>query len=176
MAHSRHEGRTWYTPYRGRLWIHAASKEPSQDDIREQESFYKARNISKWQSEVSQLFWSRDILNRLLNLFRWRRSSQIPWKLSNKLSDRLRGLGRLHVGWNIQTRSELVNSPGCCFLNCRLIIVYRHSFLKVNPSQNTYSFAQTRTNSWSSYQCLDSTRSVSDHFSCNDRAFLSAQF
>lgn len=37
----QHEGRTWYTPYRGRLWIHAASKQPDDVDITEMESFYK---------------------------------------------------------------------------------------------------------------------------------------
>ena len=29
----RHEGRTWYSPHRGRLWIHSASKVPSEDEI-----------------------------------------------------------------------------------------------------------------------------------------------
>merc|ERR1712150_265120 len=28
-----HEGRNWYTPHRGRLWIHAASKQPSVEEI-----------------------------------------------------------------------------------------------------------------------------------------------
>ncbi|CAF0978379.1 unnamed protein product [Brachionus calyciflorus] len=37
----KHEGRTWYTPFRGRLWIHAASKQPSETDIKEVETFYK---------------------------------------------------------------------------------------------------------------------------------------
>jgi len=37
----QHEGRTWYTPFRGRLWIHAASKQPDDVDITEMESFYK---------------------------------------------------------------------------------------------------------------------------------------
>ena len=37
----RHEGRTWYTPYRGRLWIHAGSNQPSDIDIKSVETFYK---------------------------------------------------------------------------------------------------------------------------------------
>ncbi|RNA01135.1 Activating signal cointegrator 1 [Brachionus plicatilis] len=37
----KHEGRSWYTPLRGRLWIHAASKQPSETDIKEMETFYK---------------------------------------------------------------------------------------------------------------------------------------
>lgn len=41
MGIKKHEGRTWYTPYRGRLWIHAASKQPDECGIKEMESFYK---------------------------------------------------------------------------------------------------------------------------------------
>jgi hypothetical protein len=29
----KHEGRNWYSPHRGRLWIHAASKVPSDEEI-----------------------------------------------------------------------------------------------------------------------------------------------
>lgn len=29
----KHEGRTWYSPHRGRLWIHSASKVPTDDEI-----------------------------------------------------------------------------------------------------------------------------------------------
>ena len=36
-----HEGRTWYTQHRGRLWIHSGSKVPSEEDIRELEQFYR---------------------------------------------------------------------------------------------------------------------------------------
>ncbi|CAF0837268.1 unnamed protein product [Rotaria sordida] len=39
-----HEGRSWYTSHRGRLWIHAAAKEPDQETILHMEEFYKARN------------------------------------------------------------------------------------------------------------------------------------
>jgi len=28
-----HEGRTWYSPHRGRLWIHAAAKEPTREEV-----------------------------------------------------------------------------------------------------------------------------------------------
>ena len=44
----RHEGRTWYTPFRGRLWIHAGSKQPSEHDIKEVETFYKCFYSSKF--------------------------------------------------------------------------------------------------------------------------------
>lgn len=37
----RHEGRSWYSPHRGRLWIHAASKQPDECTVKEMESFYK---------------------------------------------------------------------------------------------------------------------------------------
>ena len=36
----RAEGRGWAHPYRGRLWIHAASKQPEDDEIAKYESFY----------------------------------------------------------------------------------------------------------------------------------------
>jgi len=39
-----HEGRSWYTSHRGRLWIHAAAKEPDDETIFKIESFYKQRN------------------------------------------------------------------------------------------------------------------------------------
>lgn len=37
----RHEGRTWKTNHRGRLWIAAAAKQPSDDEILECEEMYK---------------------------------------------------------------------------------------------------------------------------------------
>ncbi len=43
-TYPRHEGRSWYTSHRGRLWIHAAAKEPDQQAILMMEQFYKARN------------------------------------------------------------------------------------------------------------------------------------
>ncbi|KAF5275376.1 hypothetical protein FQA39_LY06833 [Lamprigera yunnana] len=36
-----HEGRTWYTEHRGRLWIHAASKQPSNEELLEVEQMYR---------------------------------------------------------------------------------------------------------------------------------------
>lgn len=36
-----HEGRTWFTPHRGRLWIASTAKKPSQEDIEHVEKFYK---------------------------------------------------------------------------------------------------------------------------------------
>jgi hypothetical protein len=37
----RHEGRSWYTTHRGRLWIAAAMKMPTADDIKETEHMYE---------------------------------------------------------------------------------------------------------------------------------------
>ena len=37
----RHEGRTWYTPFRGRLWIAAAAKAAPMEEIREMEEMYR---------------------------------------------------------------------------------------------------------------------------------------
>ncbi|CAF1102543.1 unnamed protein product [Didymodactylos carnosus] len=38
-----HEGRTWHTAHRGRLWIHAAAKEPDTQTIYDMETFYRQR-------------------------------------------------------------------------------------------------------------------------------------
>lgn len=37
----RHEGRSWYSEHRGRLWIHAASKEPDSETILAAEQLYR---------------------------------------------------------------------------------------------------------------------------------------
>ncbi|XP_063984542.1 activating signal cointegrator 1 [Diachasmimorpha longicaudata] len=37
----KHEGRTWYSSHRGRLWIHAASKTPSTEEISTLENRYR---------------------------------------------------------------------------------------------------------------------------------------
>lgn len=37
----RVEGRTWYTPHRGRLWIAAAAKKPTPQEIQEVEAMYR---------------------------------------------------------------------------------------------------------------------------------------
>eukprot|EP01065_Artemidia_motanka_P046751 TRINITY_DN7163_c0_g1_i1.p1 TRINITY_DN7163_c0_g1~~TRINITY_DN7163_c0_g1_i1.p1 ORF type:complete len:724 (+),score=260.18 TRINITY_DN7163_c0_g1_i1:75-2246(+) len=42
----RHEGRTWETQHRGRLWIHAAAHEPSDEDIHATENYYRSRGAS----------------------------------------------------------------------------------------------------------------------------------
>ena len=39
-----HEGRNWYSPHRGRLWIHAAAKEPSDADIAAVQQMYLNRS------------------------------------------------------------------------------------------------------------------------------------
>jgi len=36
----RHEGRTWYTPHRGRLWIAAALRVPTPHEIQNAEHVY----------------------------------------------------------------------------------------------------------------------------------------
>ncbi|KFM64216.1 hypothetical protein X975_12951, partial [Stegodyphus mimosarum] len=38
----KHEGRIWYTSYRGRLWIHSAGKTPTQREITEIENLYRS--------------------------------------------------------------------------------------------------------------------------------------
>ena len=40
-----HEGRTWYSPHRGRLWIHAAAKVPSDEEIAAVQQMYIMRGI-----------------------------------------------------------------------------------------------------------------------------------
>jgi len=36
-----HEGRTWYSSHRGRLWIHAASKQPTEQEVEDLQTFYR---------------------------------------------------------------------------------------------------------------------------------------
>lgn len=43
----RFEGRTWYTSHRGRLWIAAASKSPTEDDIKNAEKFFREVRAGK---------------------------------------------------------------------------------------------------------------------------------
>lgn len=37
----RHEGRTWPTTHRGRLWIAAAAKHPEEEEIEQLQQFYR---------------------------------------------------------------------------------------------------------------------------------------
>eukprot|EP01063_Lacrimia_lanifica_P012742 TRINITY_DN19430_c0_g2_i1.p1 TRINITY_DN19430_c0_g2~~TRINITY_DN19430_c0_g2_i1.p1 ORF type:complete len:697 (+),score=262.31 TRINITY_DN19430_c0_g2_i1:62-2152(+) len=46
----KHEGRTWPTDYRGRLWIHAASHQPTEESIESVENFYAARGANNFPS------------------------------------------------------------------------------------------------------------------------------
>jgi len=39
-----HEGRTWYSNHRGRLWIHAASKVPTQQEVDQLHNFYRVHS------------------------------------------------------------------------------------------------------------------------------------
>jgi len=36
-----HEGRTWYSSHRGKLWIHAASKVPTEQEVEQLQTFYE---------------------------------------------------------------------------------------------------------------------------------------
>lgn len=47
MGIKMHEGRTWYSSHRGRLWIHAASKVPTQQEIEEVVRFYQLQKGMK---------------------------------------------------------------------------------------------------------------------------------
>ena len=38
---SSHEGRTWFTPHRGRLWIAATAKAPDPAEIADMEAVYR---------------------------------------------------------------------------------------------------------------------------------------
>ncbi|XP_023348454.1 activating signal cointegrator 1 [Eurytemora carolleeae] len=45
-----HEGRTWYSNHRGRLWIHAAGKVPTQPEVDQLQNFYRVHsNIQPYQ-------------------------------------------------------------------------------------------------------------------------------
>ena len=53
----RDEGRTWYSSHRGRLWIHAASKVPTDQEVAEVHDFYRLYygrktplEVYEWQS------------------------------------------------------------------------------------------------------------------------------
>jgi len=39
----KHESRSWFTRFRGRLWIHASSKKPSQEEVERIQLFYLNR-------------------------------------------------------------------------------------------------------------------------------------
>lgn len=52
MCVCRVEGRTWYTSHRGRLWIAAAAKKPTPQEIAEVEAMY--RHIYKKGAEAVQ--------------------------------------------------------------------------------------------------------------------------
>ena len=41
IVYFRHEGRSWYTPHRGRVWIAATAKVPEPEEIVEVEQQYR---------------------------------------------------------------------------------------------------------------------------------------
>lgn len=49
-----HEGRNWYTTHRGRLWIHAASKQPTDDEISYAKEFGKTsyNNLKQFPTQL----------------------------------------------------------------------------------------------------------------------------
>lgn len=53
----RHEGRSWYTSHRGRLWIHAAGKEPDPQTIAELETFYRSRSTNNDDIRLSAMIY-----------------------------------------------------------------------------------------------------------------------
>ena len=42
MSSFRHEGRSWYSSHRGRLWIASTVQKPSPDEIQQVDNFYRA--------------------------------------------------------------------------------------------------------------------------------------
>lgn len=44
----KHEGRSWPTDHRGRLWIHAAAHEPATHDVRAVENFFRGRGCTRF--------------------------------------------------------------------------------------------------------------------------------
>lgn len=65
----RHEGRTWSTEHRGRLWIAAAAKQPSDDEILACERMYRNYYGGKFMIFVVVFEKSLilDVLHNLLN-------------------------------------------------------------------------------------------------------------
>lgn len=41
MTPRRHEGRTWYSTHRGRLWIAAAAKKPTEEEVNAVENSHR---------------------------------------------------------------------------------------------------------------------------------------
>ena len=41
IDYDRFEGRSWYSPHRGKLWIASTAKTVEQDDVTKMEQFYK---------------------------------------------------------------------------------------------------------------------------------------
>lgn len=57
----KHEGRSWYTAYRGRLWIHAAGVKPEPEQIEQIEEIYKA-SLNLQQSELPKYYPTGQLL------------------------------------------------------------------------------------------------------------------
>jgi hypothetical protein len=71
----RFEGRMWNSGYRGPLWIHAGSKEPTKEEIKEVEDFYREmfkkernRNPEKYKDKPQPVFPKRYPTSCLLGI------------------------------------------------------------------------------------------------------------
>ena len=64
-----HEGRTWYSSHRGRLWIHAAAKVPTEDEIKAVQASYSGvpRDFPKILPVSCLLGMTIQVLNLVLN-------------------------------------------------------------------------------------------------------------
>lgn len=56
----RHEGRSWYTTHRGRLWISAAVKIPTALEVQEAEHIYEILKKGELISYILRQFEIRD--------------------------------------------------------------------------------------------------------------------
>lgn len=63
----RHEGRTWYSPHRGRLWIASAAKVSLREDIEAVEEFYRLFLQGKFafMQKKSNNFFANDLFTLL---------------------------------------------------------------------------------------------------------------
>ena len=58
---ARHEGRTWYSSHRGRLWIAAAVMVPTPDEIQNAEHMFEILKEGELISLCSETVWIRSV-------------------------------------------------------------------------------------------------------------------
>nr|CAD7603333.1 unnamed protein product [Timema genevievae] len=85
VACLRHEGRTWYTAHRGRLWIAAGSKPPSPQEIGDTEHVYRILKGGESRTEVIFIF-IRSLLARGLGPSQLYQDSWSHWSPGPRLS------------------------------------------------------------------------------------------